>query len=92
VELIEKSKTQIIVLGGGCRRDNCKRLVHDNPMLNVNAKFEDLIKRKMEITGRRPSDFRSINKHKKVELNVAAITRVKAFWTTTRVLKKRGSC
>jgi copper homeostasis protein CutC len=26
-ELIEKSKKQIIVLGGGCRRDNIKRLV-----------------------------------------------------------------
>jgi hypothetical protein len=50
--------------------------------LNVNAKYEDLIRRKMEIAGRRPLGFRSIKKHKKVESNVIAITRVRAFWTT----------
>jgi copper homeostasis protein CutC len=54
MELIEKSKRQIIILGGGCRRDNWTQLVQDNPLLNVNAKFEDLVWRKLEIARRRP--------------------------------------
>jgi hypothetical protein len=57
-----------------CRKDNWKWLVQDNPLLNVNAEFKDLIKRKIEIAGWRPLDFTSIKKHKKVESNVATIT------------------
>jgi hypothetical protein len=60
VELIEKFERQIIVPGCWCRKDGWKRLVQDNLLLNVNVKFEDLTRIKMEVTRRRPSNFKSI--------------------------------
>ena len=47
MESIEKSKRQIFILGGGFGRDSWKRLIQDNPLLTVNAEFEDLVWRKM---------------------------------------------
>jgi hypothetical protein len=93
-ELIEKSKRQIIILGGGNRRDKWKPLLEDNSLAEVKAEFEATLRRKMKIPGRRaPLDFvspslddrvgekRKIKKHKKVESNnVATISRVRAFW------------
>jgi hypothetical protein len=89
LEIIEKSKRQIIVLGGGNRRDKWKRLLEDNSLAEVKAEFEATLQRKMRIPGRKPLDFKSpspddrfkIKKHKKVESNdVATISRVRAFW------------
>jgi hypothetical protein len=104
VELIEKSKRQIIVLGGGNKRDKWKRLVEDNSLAMVKAEFEAALRRKRRIPGRRaPPDFESPSpddrlakkkknkKHKRVESNdVATISRVKAFWNDKMsVIKKR---
>ncbi|XP_059430210.1 uncharacterized protein LOC132163845 [Corylus avellana] len=89
VELIKKSKRQIIVLGGGNRRDKWKRLLVDNSLAEVKAEFEALLGRKKEIAVPRPSDFTSIKKHKKVKSNVATFTRVRAFWNDSMSVEKK---
>ncbi|XP_059430915.1 uncharacterized protein LOC132164421 [Corylus avellana] len=103
VDLTEKSKCQIIVLGGGNRRDKWKRLVEDNSLAEVKAEFEAALRRKRRIPGRRaPPDFESpspddrltkkkmIKKHKKVESNdVATISRVRAFWNDKMSVKEK---
>lgn len=80
VELIEKSKRQMIVLGGGNKREKWKRLVEDNSLAEVKTEFKAMLRRKMRIAGRRapPEEKRKINKHKKVESNDAAT--IRAFW------------
>ncbi|XP_059430163.1 uncharacterized protein LOC132163809 [Corylus avellana] len=84
VELTEKSKWKIIVLGGGNRRDKWKRLVDDNSLEEVKAEFETALRRKKEIAGWRPSlddwlgEKRKLKKGEKKD--VATIRRVRAFW------------
>jgi hypothetical protein len=93
VELTEKSKRHIIVLGGGNRRDKWERLVEDNSLAEVKAEFEATLRRKMEIVGRRPSlddRFGKKRKFKKVESNdVATISRVRAFWNDNMSVKNK---
>ncbi|XP_059460233.1 uncharacterized protein LOC132189507 [Corylus avellana] len=92
VELAEKSKCQIIVLGGGNRRDKWKRLVEDNSLAKVKAEFEDARRQKWGVPGpRAPPDFdRLPKKHQEVESNdVATISRVRAFWNDKMSVKEK---
>jgi hypothetical protein len=96
-ELTEKSKWQIIVLGGGNRRGNWKRLVEDNSLAKVKAEFEGTLLKKNGIPGwRAPRDFdrfpkkKKIKKHKEVESNnVTTISRVRAFWNDKMSVKEK---
>ena len=96
-ELTEKSKWQIIVVGGGNRRDNWERLVEDNSLAKVKAEFEGALLKKVDIPGwRAPRDFdrlpkkKKIKKHKEVESNnVATISRVRAFLNDKMSVKKK---